>query len=236
MSGKWHEKPCPVCSEGVLRDGHKTEVTEYRGREFTSRQSGAYCDKCNDGITYHDQAVEDAWEQFRTRVHEDERRELATARQSLGLTQHDAARIAGGGHNAFSRYERGEAQPVLGVVNLFRLLGRYPQLLLDLGVQPRKAIWTCTFGIPGGVVPLVPSAVVGGVVPLVPSTVVGSYVGIVACAVLTPVLCCERHNWTFDSAVQGDFSLDEADANVPGLPVVAGAYSALLRGEFDASS
>lgn len=45
--------------------------------------------------------------------------------------------IAGGGHNAFSRYERGEIKPVAAVVNLFRLLDRHPDLLNEL--KKRKA-------------------------------------------------------------------------------------------------
>jgi hypothetical protein len=40
----------------------------------------------------------------------------------LGLSQVAAGRLIGAGHNAFSRYERGEAAPLLAVVNLFRRL------------------------------------------------------------------------------------------------------------------
>jgi hypothetical protein len=36
------------------------------------------------------------------------------------------ARLTGGGHNAFSRYERGEAAPLPAVINLFRLLDKHP--------------------------------------------------------------------------------------------------------------
>jgi HTH-type transcriptional regulator/antitoxin MqsA len=43
-----------------------------------------------------------------------------------------AAELAGGGHNAFSRYERGESMPLPAVVNLFRLLDRHPDLLKEL--------------------------------------------------------------------------------------------------------
>jgi HTH-type transcriptional regulator / antitoxin MqsA len=142
MSGKWHEKPCPVCGEGLLHDGHKIEVSEYRGHQFTFSQSGAYCDVCNDGIVYHDPAAEEAWKKFRDDVHEEERRQLIAIRQFLGMTQHQASRLAGGGHNAFSRYERGEARPVLGVINLFRLLGRHPELLMELSAQPQRVCWT----------------------------------------------------------------------------------------------
>jgi HTH-type transcriptional regulator/antitoxin MqsA len=53
-------------------------------------------------------------------------------RRKLGLSQAAAARLTGGGHNAFSRYERGEVTPMPAVVNLFRLLDRHPELLNDL--------------------------------------------------------------------------------------------------------
>jgi len=43
-----------------------------------------------------------------------------------------AARLTGGGHNAFSRTERGEVTPLPTVVNLFRLLDKHPELLKDL--------------------------------------------------------------------------------------------------------
>ena len=44
---------------------------------------------------------------------------------SSGLSQVAAARLTGGGHNAFSRYERGEATPMPAVINLFRLLDKH---------------------------------------------------------------------------------------------------------------
>ncbi|WP_293368015.1 type II TA system antitoxin MqsA family protein [Nevskia sp.] len=60
---------------------------------------------------------------------------LARVRRKLKLTQADAAELTGGGHNAFSRYERGEAKPMAAVVNLFRLLDKHPELLKEL--RPR---------------------------------------------------------------------------------------------------
>ena len=59
-------------------------------------------------------------------------REIRRIRRKLGLSQVAAARLTGGGHNAFSRYERGEAAPLAAVVNLFRLLDKHPELLKDL--------------------------------------------------------------------------------------------------------
>ena len=62
----------------------------------------------------------------------EEAAELVRIRKKLRLTQLEAAKIAGGGKNAFSRYERGQAKPVAAVVNLFKILDRHPELLLEL--------------------------------------------------------------------------------------------------------
>ena len=59
-------------------------------------------------------------------------RELRRIRQKLHLTQAQAARLTGGGHNAFSRYERGEAVPLPATTNLFKLLDRHPDLIKEL--------------------------------------------------------------------------------------------------------
>jgi HTH-type transcriptional regulator/antitoxin MqsA len=65
--------------------------------------------------------------------------DLRRIRRRLGLTQEQAARLTGGGHNAFSRYERGEAPPMPAVVNLFKLLDRHPDLLQEIAAhEPAK--------------------------------------------------------------------------------------------------
>src|SRR5512140_2710875 len=56
------------------------------------------------------------------RARERRAKEIRRIRRKLGLSQLAAARLTGGGHNAFSRYERGEATPLPAVINLFRLL------------------------------------------------------------------------------------------------------------------
>lgn len=63
---------------------------------------------------------------------QDERQMLVRVRKKLHLTQRQAAQLTGGGHNAFSRYERGEAQPIPAVINLFKLLDKHPALLKEL--------------------------------------------------------------------------------------------------------
>jgi len=58
--------------------------------------------------------------------------ELARIRKKLNPSQKEAAAIAGDGGNAFSRYEHGKSKQVAAVVNLFRILDKYPELVKEI--------------------------------------------------------------------------------------------------------
>ncbi len=135
MASKWNGQSCHLCGGGILHDGIKTIVQKYKGEVFSSEAHGAFCDHCSDGFVEFDETEEAAWLAFRDRVDAAQAAELARIRRKLGLTQTEAAQIAGGGKNAFSRYERGQAKPVTAVVNLFRLLDRHPELLGELSAS-----------------------------------------------------------------------------------------------------
>ena len=132
MASKWNGKPCPICGEGTLRDGKQKQRVEYRGHAYDYVTKGAFCNSCHDGFAQHDAREEAAWTAFRDQIDAEEMAELSRIRKKLGLTQQEAAKLAGGGKNAFSRYERGQAKPVTAVINLFRLLDRHPDLLQEL--------------------------------------------------------------------------------------------------------
>ena len=139
MSEKWTGKKCPACFKGTLEQRVKRTQCDYRGHILEYEQKGAWCGRCGEGIVTGKEAAaaESMLDYFIARVDKEEAAELARIRKKLGLSQKDAAMIAGGGHNAFSRYERGEVKPVAAVVNLFRLLDRHPDLLNEL--KKRKA-------------------------------------------------------------------------------------------------
>lgn len=132
MDSKWNNKPCPLCLVGILHEGSQKQTLKYRGCEYEYTTIGAFCDHCLDGFPQYDESEETAWKAFRDRVDADEVAELARIRKKLKLTQKEAALITGGGHNAFSRYERGEAKPIQAVLNLFKLLDHHPDLLNEL--------------------------------------------------------------------------------------------------------
>jgi HTH-type transcriptional regulator/antitoxin MqsA len=66
--------------------------------------------------------------------------EMKRIRRKLHLTQKETVQLlSGGGHNAFSRYERGEVLPPKALMLLMRLLDRYPHLLADAQVLAEGA-------------------------------------------------------------------------------------------------
>lgn len=132
MGSKWNGQQCPLCFEGTLRDGKRQQQLEYRGQVYKYTAKGAFCNHCSDGFPAHDTREEATWADFRDRVDAEEIAELTRIRKKLKLTQQEAARLTGGGKNAFSRYERGQAKPVAAVINLFRLLDKHPALLKEL--------------------------------------------------------------------------------------------------------
>jgi HTH-type transcriptional regulator/antitoxin MqsA len=61
--------------------------------------------------------------------------EIKRIRRKLHLTQRNAVKLlSGGGHNAFSRYERGELSPPQPLLTLMQLLDRHPHLLAEIQV------------------------------------------------------------------------------------------------------
>ena len=119
-------------------------MTSFKGERFTIEHagmsasvdglSGWRCQSC-DEIEFDAESARRyaaAGDALVPRDREKQSKEIRRIRRKLGLSQVAAARLTGGGHNAFSRYERGEAVPLPAVVNLFRLLDKHPELLNEL--------------------------------------------------------------------------------------------------------
>ncbi|WP_225741797.1 type II toxin-antitoxin system MqsA family antitoxin [Halospina sp. K52047b] len=58
--------------------------------------------------------------------------QIRHGRQSLGLSQEEAASVFGGGANAFSKYERGEVTQSVAMDRLIRLCVNHPELLDEI--------------------------------------------------------------------------------------------------------
>ena len=137
-------RKCISCGtqKGMTRFQGKTFTIDHAG--MTARVEGLSGWRCNacgevefDAGSARRYAA--AGDEMVLRAREQRSKEIRRIRRKLGLSQVAAARLTGGGHNAFSRYERGEVTPLPAVVNLFRLLEKHPESLKDL-VRSSNAI------------------------------------------------------------------------------------------------
>lgn len=126
---------CLNCEQADMVRCKKDAVIAYRGHQAIVRAlDGWHCQACGE-IEFAGKEGEryaQALEKLRVKVDAQEAAELVRIRKKLGLSQRRAAEIAGGGVNAFSRYENGKAKPVAAVVNLFRLLDKHPELMDEI--------------------------------------------------------------------------------------------------------
>jgi HTH-type transcriptional regulator/antitoxin MqsA len=128
-------RECLNCGQGNLEHATKDVRYIYKSHASTVPNiSGWHCIHCHE-VEFdvgEGKRFADAIKEIALEIDALEAAELARIRKKLKLTQQEAARITGGGPNAFSRYERGKARPLPAVTNLFRLLDRHPELLIEL--------------------------------------------------------------------------------------------------------
>lgn len=128
---------CLSCDTGAImaRFEDQTETIEHFGMSRTvGSLSGWRCPHCKEEEFDAESAVRyaSAGDELVLADRRRQGQELRRIRKKLRLTQQQAAQITGGGHNAFSRYERGDVPPLPAVTNLFRLLDRHPDLLSEI--------------------------------------------------------------------------------------------------------
>lgn len=103
VEGKW----CSSCGEVELDAG-----LEDSEADRVSREMGAFIKQVNAQLS-------DA--EF-----------IHMVRKNLGLKQKEAAKLFGGGHNGFSRYETGRTVPPVALLLLFKLLDKHPELINEI--------------------------------------------------------------------------------------------------------
>jgi len=120
-----HSPICPICDESALEAGTYTGTIEHAGQELqVSGLEYWECPTCGADPVFPDQARRN-----HLRFQDARRRadglltgdEIAVIRRRHDLTQADAAKVFGGGANAFSKYERGDVIQSKAMDRLLRL-------------------------------------------------------------------------------------------------------------------
>lgn len=117
-------KKCPVCG-GKLQRQTKDTIYKYKGKKIKIKQPGDYCTGCSECyLTPEDlKATRHELQDFRRKIdHFLTGKDIRKIRKRVNLTQARAAKLFGGGKNAFSKYEREEIRQPQSTDILLRLL------------------------------------------------------------------------------------------------------------------
>lgn len=121
---------CPICETGTLsKQVHTGEIRYHNQAVQVPGLEYCQCNNCGADPVLADQAKRNQVRFSDVRRKIDgllSSSDIRKARRYLGLTQHAAANVFGGGLNAFSKYERGEVIQSKAMDKLIRLSCRYP--------------------------------------------------------------------------------------------------------------
>jgi len=125
---------CPSCGAAQLLHDTRDLPCTYKGETTViPAVTGDYCPACGEVVLDRENGDRygELLGQFRRQVNAAyvDPGYILRVRRKLELDQREAAELFGGGVNAFSRYENGQAKPPLALVKLLKILDRHPDLL-----------------------------------------------------------------------------------------------------------
>ena len=128
---------CPSCGGAKLVHGTRDIPYTYKGKSMLiPKVTGDFCPACGEMVLDEKKSghISAAMLDFNRQVNASlvDPAFIASVRKKLGLDQRDAAKLFGGGVNAFSRYENGKSKPPLALVKLLKVLDRHPDLLAEV--------------------------------------------------------------------------------------------------------
>ena len=128
---------CPCCGAAELARETRNLTYIYKGQATVIEGvTGDYCPACGEAVLdrLNGNRYGAMSAAFRRQINGAlvDPSFIADVRRKLDLDQQQAAEIFGGGVNAFSRYENGDAKPSVALVKLLRVLDRHPDLLAEV--------------------------------------------------------------------------------------------------------
>jgi HTH-type transcriptional regulator/antitoxin MqsA len=137
---------CPVCEEGELSSS--TYDADFEWDNVNVHLQGLECSVCS--VCGSDPVLPAQLRRNQRRIADARRSvsglltgdEVRRVRESLGLTQQEAASVFGGGSNAFSKYERGDVTQSVAMDNILRGVREFPRFFEFLceraGIEPKQ--------------------------------------------------------------------------------------------------
>lgn len=125
-------KSCPSCGASEMVCESRDIPFDYKGeRHIVPHVRGWYCTSCGEALFADGEGTRYAADIDSFVKESDSRQseELRRIRRKLHLSQKEAAKLFGGGINAFSEYKRGTTKPAKSTILLMKLLDKHPDLV-----------------------------------------------------------------------------------------------------------
>jgi HTH-type transcriptional regulator/antitoxin MqsA len=128
---------CVACGKGKMVHDTRDVPYTYKGQTtIIPSVTGEFCPACDESLhtVAESERLSAAMLEFNKEVNsaDVDPTFITATRRKLKLDQQEAARIFGGGANAFSRYENGKTRPSLALVQLFKILDKHPDLIDEI--------------------------------------------------------------------------------------------------------
>ena len=126
---------CKLCKSEDVSDYVEAEEISYKGSSLQVSIAYSLCNNCDrefiskPQILQNEAALRAAKKDYDGLLSSEE---IISARRTLSLTQEQAARVFGGGRNAFSKYERGEVSQSVAMDKLIRICLNHREVFHEL--------------------------------------------------------------------------------------------------------
>ena len=126
---------CKLCKSEDVSDYVEAEDISYKGSTLQVSIAYSLCNNCDrefiskPQILQNEAALRAAKKDYDGLLSSEE---IIRARRTLSLTQEQAARVFGGGRNAFSKYERGEVSQSVAMDKLIRICLNHREVFQEL--------------------------------------------------------------------------------------------------------
>ena len=132
---------CKLCKSEDVSGFVEVEDISYKGNDLQVSIAYSVCNNCDREFVSKPQIIQNEFALRAVKKTFDgllSSEEIVRAREELSLTQEQAARVFGGGRNAFSKYERGEVSQSVAMDKLIRICLNHRDIFRELAREIKK--------------------------------------------------------------------------------------------------
>ncbi len=132
---------CKLCKSEDISGFVEVDDISYKGGDLQVSIAYSVCNNCDREFVSKPQIIQNELALRAVKKTFDgllSSEEIVRAREELSLTQEQAARVFGGGRNAFSKYERGEVSQSVAMDKLIRICLNHRDIFRELARETKK--------------------------------------------------------------------------------------------------